>query len=392
MSYTLRNITDCLYFKKNSKNIELENLDDSEKEERLQTYYNSKSRNFTEIIHILDLDKEINYLKTNKNGNFSFGEEDKEFFVELLSEYSNKLDPLRRGDFSNVNFEYLEWIYENIIKVFQRNNVGKDEIRNIALKMNNRLNYPLIKSKNSILKFEQRLINLLNKAFSCKSLPLNRMDLYTWLEAFEQDYKAMINQWCSIINRMSEIRECELLDLAEEDSYKMNEDEEIKANIDWIISGKLMKRLESDEEYISLQKQYNELIGNQNEKEYKSEKDEFNNIHENNLRKKPYIKKVENKLEKVAEDMKKRYDKIYFSIVKETFPNYEISCIEDKKQDFSELCSSKQLLEKAINELKEDIEFDKKIKEERINIDLPDIDFEDIRKNLENICSLGINK
>lgn len=386
MRYTLRNITDCLYKKKVHNQIKIS-------EEELATYYNSQSRNFNEIIHALDLDEEINYLKTNRNpnGNFSFYEDDKIFLVDLLSEYSGKLDPLRRGNFYDIDDEYVIWVYENMIDVFRRCNSTEDEIKKIAFKMNNRLDYPLRKRKESIFSFERRMAELMNKVFSVESLPLNNMDLYIWLKAFEQDYKLVINQWFGILNRMSEIRECELNDLAEKEMHKMDSDEIEEANIDWMICERLNHELESDEEYNKLKKEYNKMCGISDDISQVVEEKGILYHKDKNQKvsiKKPHVKKVEKKFKEIQAIMNKRYDEIRLAIIRDIFPDYIKKENKKCKAKVTGLCSSEQVLKNAIKELKEDINDQKRVEEERINTEFPEIDFEEIRKDIKNICLL----
>lgn len=100
-------------------------------------------------------------------------------------------------------------------------------------------------------------------------------------------------------------------------------------------------------------------------------------------KKRPFVKNIEKNFNKVNDRMKARYDEIRTEIIRKCISDYKPLLREDTT-DFSDLISAEVLLENAIEALREEWEEEKKRKN-RIPIELPAIDFDELRKKFDYI-------
>lgn len=134
---TLHEITNKIYFDKKLANGGTATGD------ALKNFYISQFKKFKQIIHIIDLDDEIEYLK--QGDSYFFAEVDVEFWIEMLMEYTGKFVPLRKADYKATENAFIVKIYEGVIDTFRNCDASTKVLQQVAYKMNNRLNYPLCK-------------------------------------------------------------------------------------------------------------------------------------------------------------------------------------------------------------------------------------------------------
>lgn len=360
MRYTLKDVTDELYKQTRSRNFSTPDA--------LTNFYNNQSKNFNECITALNLDEEIEWIKVG--GNFSFNESDRDFWIIVLKEFTKKMDPIRRATDDNLDIEFVVWLYEGVIDVFRRAEIENDKLSKVASKINQRLNYSICKHKSIIESMQNKMRELIEKNIDTPSFVLGNYEMNQWLIGLESDFSAFISKWADLFHNMKEIRNCELDDIIEQATNELSPEESAEAVIDFTIAEVITERLEQHEEYSNLNKEQNRILGFSEDGSL------------NKKIKKPHVVKVEKKFNFIKHRLNNLYTEIRHQVVSEFAPNYIKEEYETKELDFSSLMSAEELLKKAIEQQKEDWA-DEKHRKLVPQIDLPDIDFEELRKQLE---------
>lgn len=370
---SFRQITDELYDEK-GLNVTDKSFSDQDGKKH---FYEQQTKYFDEIFFVIDLKKEKDLLKLN--GNFSFSEEGANFVKQLLREFTGKLDLMRRGTFAEVDDRIIIWVFEGVMRLFRNNNVSEADLRVIANKMYNRIDYPIRKKRAIILKMQDRLNELIDHVFEPKFINyLTRVDNYIWLSGIEEDFSAFISEWLEIREQMLEIRECEV---GEVDHHDYTEDEIEDVNIPFFVAADFNAALRNDSEYNKLQKEYNDILGITDEINVEKKKKRI--VAAN-------IKRIDQLRALLAAKM----DAVYEKVVSEKIPGYKL-----KKPfnieidvDFSYMCSAEELLRQAIAERQEKIQLNKELDERRKKRyeEISKIDIDSLLKDIKaNVRLLG---
>ena len=385
---TLREITDKIYFDKKLAD------GGTATDDALKNFYISQFKNFKQIIHIIDLDDEIEYLK--QSDSYSFAEIDVEFWIEMLMEFTGKFVPLRRADFKATENAFIVRIYEGVIDTFRNCDVSTEVLQQVAYKMNNRLNYPICKQCTIIEDMQNRWNELIRKRLDTFTLSIRELERCQWLIAMESDFQLFIEKWDDLFGIMKELRSEELNNKAEQESRDMSKDECLAADVDWAIGERLYDLVMEDERYQKLLSEYNGILGRPEERKIpRSEiRDVLNKEDDEKVipNKKPFVdKKLEKRFAEVSKKLGERYEEFRQFVIKEMFPDIfnQIIAVESKEQemDFSFLMPVDELLKKAMDEQKEDWEFNIKMNC-RQHVELPQIDIEKLNKQLEKFSGL----
>ncbi len=362
------------------KNEEIE----LEVEEKFINFYTDKTKYFSEIIHIVDLDEEMELLK--KSTNYAFFEEDKRFIIETLKQYSGKLDPLRRGKIGSTDSEFRIFLFEGFMKIFINANVSQSICQEAAEKMYNRLDIPVCKLYAVRNAAYSRFADMINRKMINFCLGMNTMERYTWLTALTMDFDNFIKKWDDLFDYMSEIRTEEINDIAEVEAANMHREETELLEIEFGLSKRIVDTVAEDEEYQSLLKEHCKMLGVPYEQTTleQSTKSLCEGLRQKKVKykKKPHVSKIEKRFEVVCDRMEERYDEITLQIFREYIPDFEIST---KNETFSQekLMSYESLLEEAIKQQKSQWEMDEERKKQII--ELSDIDFEELMKKIKSL-------
>lgn len=379
--YTLKEVI-REYFKLKSPDITT--IDD---ENKFENFYGDKQKYFKEILHICDIEKEMETLKKSTSLNFSFSERNKDFIIMLLGEYTGKLEHLRRGEIYLAERDFIITIYEGFIDIFKDANAGSDLIQSVSLKMYHRLNIPVHRLQSIREDSYKKLEKMIDEKMREIATSMNIMERYQWLLGLEADMKAFIAKWEDLFENMKEIRNDEIYELAKGDLANMSDDEELESQIDWEYGEEILTAVNTDEDYQNLRKERCKIIGIEYE-EPRTTPIAINDLLEVKTKtikpkKRSFVKKVEEKYDELNEKIQKRGNEIRVAVIKKHIPTYEPPFKEDNA-DFSKLMSTEDLLKNAIKVLKESWEREKVLKNQ-IPIELPDIDFDELRKKMDYI-------
>ena len=385
---TLHEITNKIYFDKKLANGGTATSD------ALKNFYISQFKNFKQIIHIIDLDDEIEYLK--QGDLYSFAEVDVEFWIEMLMEYTGKFVPLRKIDYKATENAFIVRIYEGMIDTFRNCDASTKVLQQVAYKMNNQLNYPLCKQCTIIEDMQNRWNKLIRKRLDTFTLSIRELERCQWLIAMESDFRLFIEKWDDLFGIMKELRSEELNNKAKQASRNMSKDKCLAAEVDWAIAETFYNLIMKDKKYQKLLSEYNGILGRSEERKMpRSEiRDVLNKGDDEKVipgRKSFIDKNLEKRFAEVSRNLGERYEELRQSVIKEMFPDTfdQIIAVESKTQemDFLFLMPVDELLKKAMEEQKEYWEFNMKMNCSQ-HIELPQIDIEKLYKQLEKLSGL----
>lgn len=352
---------------------------------KFQNFYIDKSKYFNEIIHLVNLDEEMEQIK--KSTNYVFSDDDKEFIIDTLKEYSGKLEPLRRGEIGKTDSEFRVFLFEGFMNFFMNANVGQSLCQEAAEKMYNRLDIPVCKVHAVRDAAYSRFADMINKRMNDLCLGMNTMERYTWLTALTMDFDKFIQKWDDLFHYMSEIRTEEINDMAEVKAANMSREEVEFADIEFGLSGIIVDAVAKDEVYQSLQKEHCKMLGISYEKD--TVEKSIDSLREDfrqqkvRYKKKPYVNKIEKRFEAVCDQMQARYHDIALQIFRENIPDFEFPP-ENETFEYDKLMSLDMLFEESVRQQKEDWEIDEKRMKEQL-IELPQIDFQELKKKMKTL-------
>ncbi|WP_307992512.1 hypothetical protein [uncultured Clostridium sp.] len=379
---SFRQITDEMYERINADKEKFD-VDESKK-----IFYTTQTEYLIEILEVMGLKGKNKYLKGghSSKGKYKFLEEDKEFIIEMLMEFKAKMIPLRTANYREADDEFVVWLSEGLIKLFKHNNVPDDKLNEFSYAINNRVHYPLRKRRAIIKRMREKMDRLIDLIFEPRLVNyMTGMDNYIWLLSMEEDYADFISKWIDIYKKMSEIRQDELNDMAEQEAKEMTCEEIEEAEIEFFIAPQFLRKLKEDTEYKKLVKEKNDILGIVTEDisnyEMLPKLNYLQDRKSERNKKKPRIvftnkkryEEIVNRICKIEEETKKK-------VIAELLPMYKLrepfQFMEEP--DYSKMCGSDELIKKALEYRAECIEGQK--------------DFEKYRKDMENMPKVDIKK
>lgn len=164
-------------------------------ETKFLNFYQDKTKYFSEITHAFDIENELEKLKELTSTNYDFSERNKDFIIMLFNEYSGKIVPIRRGQIYLVESDFIVTVYEGFIDIFKDAGAGHDLIKDVSLKMYNRLNVPERKLQSIREVSYKKLEKMINDKMGGYATGIGIMERYQWLLGMEADFKAFITKW-----------------------------------------------------------------------------------------------------------------------------------------------------------------------------------------------------
>lgn len=386
---SLRKITDEMYEKVNNDKT-MHEVESSKK-----YYYETQAEYLKEILETMGLEGQNDYLKGRHKptGKYMFLEEDKEFIIEMLMQFTGKMDPLRRADYQNADDEFVVWLSEGIIRLFKHNEVEDDKLNEFLQAINNRVNYPIRKQLAIIKKMRGKLENLVDLIFKPRLVSnMTKMDNYMWLLSMEQDYADFILKWNDIYNKMSEIRQDELNEMVEKEASEMSPEEIEEAEIDWFISGNFLRQLNENEEYRKLTREIDDICGIVTEDifDYSVVKENYSSEgnKSNIMKKNPRIVSANKKrYEELVRRINEIQEETRRKLIVELLPmhKYREPFKFMDEPDYSTMCGSDELIKEAIEERLQDIQLQKDLERRRKDMEnIPNLDIEKILREYKN--------
>jgi chaperonin cofactor prefoldin len=137
----------------NQNSISSDKYDDLD---NFNNFYKQKQKEFNDILETLNLADYSNLLK--QSGQYRFNSKDKDFVKEILSEYTKKLEPLRRADYNNADPDFIIKLHDGFITLFQNLEVSDEQLNEIGNSLSNRIKY-----LRKLMESKTRLIEAKNK-------------------------------------------------------------------------------------------------------------------------------------------------------------------------------------------------------------------------------------
>lgn len=334
---TLSDICDELYRQKQETGeLPLERTKEQRKD------FLSRNRKYLiEIFKTMQIMKYLKYVKPefdiDANG-YEFSDKSRGFLVDLLDKYTNKnILELRRGHLDKVSDRCIVWMVEGLYNMFKYNDVPEDILKQIGITMSNFTDYPVRLRYGKVFQLTYDLEQLANRSFWPKwKTYLGGNDNCVWLDAMQADLRLFIIKWKYIYDSMSEGRQLEVDSIAEYNYECRNPDNDIRAEIEFVLAEELNTAMKND---VTLKKLEDEL-----NKEVIYKKTGC------------YVDKIDS-----FEYMKKRISKKREEIEKEVIEKHYngISIPQDDdlvtETDFNNMKSSRSILEEAIEEYQQSL-------------------------------------
>lgn len=397
MAFTLREVIEEYYDELESEKRlkSFERTDDEEDDTTRKTnFYQDKVKNFNEIVYVVDLEDEMKQLKMLSSNNYSFTFEGRKFVLQLLREYTGKFEPIRRGEIYKADGGFVLEVYRGFLNLFRDAKADSELLDCVANKLYNRLDVPIRMEQATRKAASLRVEEMIKKNMGGCTLGMGALERYEWLIGLRQDLEAVIQKWDDLYSIMGELRQDELNRQAEVYAEKMTADEIYEAELDFAYSREYLEAERNDTEYMELLEKWCKITGRPFEAELLRFED-YKTIKKNHkifkAKKKPFVKKIEKEFEEVRIKLAERAMELRTQVIKKHIPDYVPADIEESEVDFSGLCSTEELLEKAIEGLKEDWKMEIKRKERR-EVELPEKSMEEIYKELDDLVPVGIRK
>lgn len=87
------------------------------------------------------------------------------------------------------------------------------------------------------------------------------MEKYTWLTAMTMDFQKFISKWDDLFFSMSEIRQCEIDDVAKKKSRNITKAEYLHALLQFQYADEISNRVKNDKIYQNLLKEHCKMLG-----------------------------------------------------------------------------------------------------------------------------------
>lgn len=369
------------------KMIGLQEKDDDIEDEidaKLYNFYIERQKEWKVILHDLDIDEEAKYIKDSSN-NYVFDDECKAFIIRVFSEFSGKMEPIRRGQIGAADYEFRIELFEGFYKIFKDSQAPDEVVERAINKIYNRLDIPVCMLEAVCTTNSERLREMVDDNIHTAHLGMNTELKYTWLTAFAEDYRKFVRKWSDLFCYMKDIRNEEISDRAARDSENMPPELEEYANYVFAFAEEINDARELDEEYQNLSKRYCKIMGQPYHGPILS-KDvgkDIKNIMKRSreYKKRPFVDKVEKEYYEIRVELYKKARQIEQDVIRRHVPGYVLP-EEDETDDNYEYKAADEVLKEAIEYQKDCWESDLEMAK-RAKVELPDIDFEELRKHIK---------
>jgi hypothetical protein len=311
----------------NQNSISSDKYDDLD---NFNNFYKQKQKEFNDILETLNLADYSNLLK--QSGQYRFNSKDKDFVKEILSEYTKKLEPLRRADYNNADPDFIIKLHDGFITLFQNLEVSDEQLNEIGNSLSNRIKYlrKLMESKTRLI--EAKTNDLIRLSFAGQNYDFHNLDIkdmYAWLSAMVQDFDLFYSKWKTIIEIMAQLKDDEISEQCSSAVNNLSKSGLYKLQMENIISAKATEMLRDNEEYQEIIKQINAIIYSP--------------------KKQPLISKVRKEFDKLQERKDEILKPLYNKISQELF-NCDYEPLDLNLITLDSLTKENALLDKAIYE------------------------------------------
>lgn len=392
--YTLREVIEAYYDElvdeERLKSLNLKN-DENDDTTKRNNFYQDKVKNFKQIIYVVNIEDEMEQLKELSSNNYSFDVEGRKFVLMLLREFTGKMDPLRRGEIYKADSEFILELYRGFLGLYITAGAKQELIEQVSFKLYNRLDVPVRMVQSAREAASVRLEGMIKEKMSVITLGMNTLEKYEWLIGMRQDLNAVIQKWDDLYSIMGELRQWELDDLTDKKLKQISPEEANEAELDFAFSEEYIEAAHNDSEYMDLLKERSKLLGIPLEEELLLYED-YKTIRKNKKifkhKKRKFVKDIEDKLDAVMTKLVKRFMELRTQVIRKYIPEYEPLDINVEDADFSSLCSTEELLAKALEEQKNDWKMDEEYKK-RTKVELPEKSLDEIFKELDELYPVG---
>lgn len=373
--YTFKDVMYEYFISKNHDCPEYERVD------KFRNFHMDRVKEWNKILHILDVENEIDEIKQSTN--FVFDEEDKDFIISVFKEYSGLLEPMRRGQIGAADYEFRIHLFEGFYEMFRKSVAAQDIKERAINKMYNRLDIPVCKIEAVCTTNSEHLRSMVDENIHTAYFGMDTQLKYTWLTAFAMDYKRFIEKWSELFSFMSEERIEEINEHAAKAAENMSAELEEYAQIEFEYAEEINDALATNAEYQELYKEYCRIRGEQYSgpvlsKDIRTFVERYRKSGPR-YKKRPFVDKVEKDFYKLCDELQEKQRDITQAVIRRHIPDYVIP--DDDMEDREEYKSPDKIMEAAVIRQKENWE-DEWRRKNTEPVELPEIDFDELKKRI----------
>lgn len=319
----------------------------------LANYKKDRRNELTQLFKDLGLEDSLDMFKTVEGKVakvYWFYEDEVAFVNRIYDEYSDPLIAVRKRQINDLSDEYAVKLYEDILKLFTRRGLSLEEAYEKTKITYNVLEYPIRKKQLAIseLKVQMEKITDLIMEERLRNITSRNDDL-AWIEYVNKDLTEKVNQYLHLYDVMTELRQCDINDYAEQQYRNMTEEELEQMEIEEFVGLQVFTEWKALPRVRELEAKKREITG---EPADPSEMRSW-------VPRKDYTLQERKALDKIETEMRELYSKTAIKVQKETIAGKDLQPFFEKQVEygFKGLRTSEQLLEAALTEIEEEKEY-----------------------------------
>ncbi len=319
----------------------------------LANYKKDRRNELTQLFKDLGLEDSLDMFKTVEGKVakvYWFYEDEVAFVNRIYDEYSDPLIAVRKRQINDLSDEYAVKLYEDILKLFTRRGLSLEEAYKKTKITYNILEYPIRKKQLAIseLKVQMEKITDLIMEERLRNITSRNDDL-AWIEYVNRDLTEKVNQYLHLYGVMTELRQCDINDYAEQQYRNMTEEELEQMEIEEFVGLQVFTEWKALPRVRELEAKKREITGEP--------------VDPSEMRlwvpRMDYTLQERKTLDIIETEMRELYSKTTIKVQKETIAGKDLQPFFEKQVEygFKGLRTSEQLLEAALTEIEEEKEY-----------------------------------
>jgi len=318
----------------------------------LPDYKKDRRNELTQLFKDLGLEDSLDLFKTiegRKAKAYWFFEDEIDFIDRLYDEYSGSLVAVRKKQFMDLNDEYAAKLYEDILSLFTHRGLTVEAAYEKTKITYNILDYPIRKKHIVITGLQHQMERVINLIMEERLRNItSRNDDFAWIEYVSRQMEKNVDEYIHLYDVMSELRQCEINDYAEEKYKNMSKEEMEQMEEEDFIDFRVFGEWNALPRVRELQEERRKIVGEPIDQHERMRWEPRTN----------YTLKDSKSLESIDHELNQLYSEVRIKVQKELIAENELQPFFEKKIEygFEGLKTSEQLLEAAVAEIKNENE------------------------------------
>lgn len=316
----------------------------------LADYKKDRRNELIQLFKDLGLEDSLDMFKTVEGKVakvYWFYEDEVAFVNRIYDEYSDPLIAVRKRQINDLSDEYAVKLYEDILKLFTRRGLSVEEAYEKTKVTYNILEYPVRRKQLAITNLKMQMEKITNLIMEERLRNItSRNDDFAWIEYVNKDLAGRVNQYIHLYDVMTELRQCDINDYAEQQFYNMTDEELEQMELEEFVGMQVFSEWKALPRVRELDAQRRKIT---------KEPEEPRDLRSWEPRT-DYTLQERKKLEKIDQELNRLYKETEVRVQKETIAGKDLQPFFEKQKEygFKGLRTSKQLLEDALKEIEEE--------------------------------------